>query len=127
MKEEGKHIEDLFQETFNSAEVTPPETVWSGIEHSLNETSVEQLYSETFKNAAIQPTKSVWKRISYALFFHTFFQFRFQSFNVYYAALTAIIGGAGIYMISNDAQILEVTEHPIEKVSYINTEANVSE
>jgi hypothetical protein len=127
MKEEGKHIEDLFQETFNSAEVTPPETVWSGIEHSLNETSVEQLYSETFKNAAIQPTKSVWKRISYALFFHTFFQFRFQSFNVYYAALTAIIGGAGIYMISNDAPILEVTEHPIEKVSYINTEANVSE
>jgi len=118
MNTKGTHIEDLFQKTFSSAETTPPSDLWGAIEGSLNESNVDMLYAETFKNAHVRPSGTIWKKLSYSLFLHGFLQFKLQTFNVYYAAITTIIGGVlGYSLITEETPApIKIVEHTIQEI-----------
>ena len=92
MLNKGENIEDLFGNAFRDAEITPPSSMWDNVESSLNNSGVENLYKKTFENSTITPSKKVWNRIAYILFIRSFFQFNPKTVNVYYAAITAIVG-----------------------------------
>lgn len=114
------HIEDLFRNAFGSTEIKPPSDLWGAIEGSLNDSNVDVLYAESFKNAKIIPSNSVWKKISRSLFLTGFLQFKVQSFNVYYAALSAVVGGVIGYSLLSDKTHapIQYIEHTIQEIHY---------
>ncbi|MFO7868905.1 MAG: gliding motility-associated C-terminal domain-containing protein [Bacteroidales bacterium] len=127
MKDEGKHIEDLFRETFESSSAVPPEHVWDTIDHSLQNSHVDALYSDTFKNAHISPSKSVWKRISAVLLIQNFFTFNYQTINAYYVLFTALVGGVGLYLASPEHTTPSITlvEDTVEHVITASPETHI--
>lgn len=102
MFNESENIEDLFGKVFRNAEETPPNDLWNNLESSLDDSKVENLYEKSFKNAAEKPSAKVWKKISQALFLQTFFRFNPQTINVYYAALTAVVGVVAYNVTTNE-------------------------
>lgn len=120
----GDNIEDIFGNAFRDAEIAPPSHLWESLESSLEkEQGVEALYKKAFVNTAIQPSKKIWYRISYILFLRGFLTFKPTSFNVYYAALTALFGVVSVALWpSKNTQDVTKNSSQVEVVAPLSQE-----
>ncbi|MDR2962672.1 MAG: hypothetical protein LBU90_03395 [Bacteroidales bacterium] len=98
MTHEEQHIETIFKKAFENHEVQPPGSLWGEVEASLNESkNVDALYATTFKYARVAPPASLWSKIAHTLFWRSFLNFNFNTFNVYYVAAALSVVSVGLY------------------------------
>ncbi len=95
-----KHIEDIFRNGLEGHTATPPKSGWTGMQESLDNISVEHLTQSQLGNASIQPSAGLWTKISSKIFWYQFLRFNPLQFNIYYAGVALIGGGAAIMGLS---------------------------
>ena len=129
-------IEQLFRDRFENAEVAPADDIWAKLESDINKRDVEGLYQTAFKNAAVEPAASVWEKIASTLAWRSFFTFKFNTFNVYYATLVTAILSFSAYNFfqkdsesasNSDALVAETTEQITDRTDNGSLFADVSE
>src|SRR6056297_3337173 len=94
----GKHkyIESIYRDAFASHKAKPPKSVWKSMQSSLDNVRLEQLAKARLADTAIKPASSIWSRIAGKMFWPNFMHFNPLQFNIYYAGLALLGGGATI-------------------------------
>lgn len=106
------NIEDIFKNSFDGNEVTPPQNLWGKLQESLNESYIEDVYRENFKDEKKKPPVAIWFAIQQKLWWSQFLSFQANTINVYYVA-AALLVSLGLWSVNNNEDATNQIEQKI--------------